>query len=148
MLREILSVAGRQGLFKLLSSNKQSFIVESLIDKRRMPVYASDRVVSLGEIAIFTETGEMPLGEVLDKLYAHTDGKQIDIKAFGDKQALFDYFAEVLPDFDRLRVYPTDIKKLLTWYNLLVENGFEKFARVEEPTEEKVEESEEPQEKE
>ncbi len=135
MLKEILSISGRPGLYKMLSQAKNSIIVESLVDNRRSPVYASDRVVSLAEVAIYTVEDEKPLGEVLDLIYKHAEGKEINLKEIGtDKNALFGYFEKVLPDFDQLRVYPTDIKKLIGWYNLLVKNGFDHFVAPEEET--------------
>ncbi|KGN98322.1 hypothetical protein HQ36_02585 [Porphyromonas gingivicanis] len=133
MLREILSISGRPGLFKLLSHSKGSIIVEALTDGRRTPVYASDRVVSLAEVAIYTTEQEKPLGEVLDLIYKHTEGKEVDLKAVGaNKESLYTFFGEVLPSYDRDRVYPTDVKKVVTWYNLLVKNGFDHFVATEE----------------
>ncbi len=137
MLKEILSISGRSGLFKMLSQAKNSFIVESLQDHKRMPVYASDRVISLAEVAIYTELEEVPLGEVLDMLYKIQEGKEVNLKELGtDKKALFTFFETVLPSFDKERVYPTDIKKLINWYNLLVKNGFESFSMKKEGEEE------------
>ncbi len=134
MLREILSISGRPGLFKLLSHSKGSLIVEALVDGRRSPVHASDRVVSLAEVAIYTTEQEKPLGEVFDLIYQHMGGKEVDVKTIAaDKESLFSFFGEVLPIYDRDRVYPTDVKKVITWYNLLVKNGFDRFTA---PTEE------------
>lgn len=140
MLRKILSVSGKPGLFRLLSQSNNAFIVESLVDKKRMPIYASDKAMSLQEIALYTKEGEMPLGEVLDKVYAHLEGKKMSDERFikGKKEELYALMEEILPVYDRSRVYPTDIKKLFTWYNLLLDNGFTKFARIEESKEEKT----------
>ncbi|MBB6275089.1 DUF5606 family protein [Porphyromonas circumdentaria] len=136
MLREILSISGRPGLFKLLSHTKGSIIVESLTDGRRTPVYASDRVVSLAEVAIYTTEQEKPLGEVLDLIYKHTEGKEVDLKALGtNKESLYAFFEKVLPSYDKHRVYPTDVKKVVTWYNLLVKNGFDRFVETKEEKE-------------
>lgn len=109
------------------------------MDKKRMPIYASDKAMSLQEIALYTKEGEMPLGEVLDKVYAHLEGQKMSDERFikGKKEELYALMEEILPVYDRSRVYPTDIKKLFTWYNLLLDNGFTKFARIEESKEEK-----------
>ena len=138
MLREIISITGKPGLFKLLSSGKQNLIVEEIGTGRRFPATARDKVVSLGDIAMYTESGDTPLGEILDKVYAKEEGKPIDVKALAAKSgALKEKFAEIVDDFDRVRVHDGDIKKLFTWYNLLVKAGFTKF------TEEKEESKEE-----
>ena len=121
MLKTILSISGKPGLYKLVSQAKNMLIVESVITGKRIPAYAHDKVISLGDIAIFTESGEVPLRELMAKVKEKENGAvvSIDIKSHSD--ALREYFAEILPDFDKERVYPTDIKKLLSWYNLLVE---------------------------
>lgn len=142
MLKEILSISGRPGLFKLLSAGKNNFVVESLVDKRRMPVHTSDRVVSLKEISVYTSEGDLLLGDLLDLIYSQNEGKEVDLSTFGkEKQSYFDYFAEVLPSFDRERVHANEIKKILTWYNILVASGLNKFANKEE------EKTEEPKDK-
>lgn len=143
MLREIISITGKPGLFKLLSQGKQTLIVEEIGTGRRFPATARDRVVSLGDIAMYTESGDTPLGEILDKVYAKHEGKPIDVKALAAKSgALKEAFAEIVNDFDRLRVHDGDIKKLFTWYNLLIANGFDKFAEEEKKEEEKKEDKE------
>ena len=137
MLREIISITGKPGLFKILSQGKGALIVEELGTGRRFPAHARDKVVSLGDIAMYTESGDTPLGEILDKVYAKYDGKPIDVKKLEADKELKKAFGEVVEDFDRDRVHDRDIKKLFTWYNLLIANGFTKF------TEEKEEEKEE-----
>ena len=131
MLKEILSVAGKPGLFKLVSQGKNMLIVESLIDGKRIPAYTKDKVVALGDIAIFTEDAEMPLGQVLEKLKAKEAGaiSSLDPKADNDK--LRKYMEEVLPEYDKDRVYPSDIRKLITWYNLLIEAKITDFVTEE-----------------
>lgn len=133
MIRRILSISGKPGLYRLVSQGKNMLIVESLADKRRQPIYANDKVVSLGDISIYTTEGDKPLAEVLDAVKTKADGKQVDIKAFASDQAIRDYFREVLPDFDDDRVYTSDIKKLLTWYNTLIDKGITEF--IEKPAE-------------
>ncbi len=119
MLKTILSVSGKPGLFRLVSNAKNMVIVESLTDKRRLPIYARDKVVSLGDIAIYTDEGEVPLSEVLTKIQVKENGAQASVAANSKPDELKKYFAEVLPTYDRERVYGTDIKKLISWYNIL-----------------------------
>lgn len=134
MIRRILSISGKPGLYRLVSQGKNMLIVESLADKRRQPIYANDKVVSLGDISIYTTEGDKPLAEVFESVKTKADGKPVDIKAFSNDQAIRDYFREILPDFDDDRVYTSDIKKLLTWYNTLIAKGITEF--VETATEE------------
>ncbi|MDE6006327.1 MAG: DUF5606 domain-containing protein [Muribaculaceae bacterium] len=137
MLREIISITGKPGLFRLLSQGKGSLIVEEIGTGRRFPALGREKVVSLGDIAMYTESGDTPLGEILDKVYAVQEGKPIDVKALAaSKGALKEKFAEMVVDFDRDRVHDSDIKKLFTWYNLLIANGFDKFSKEEAPKEE------------
>lgn len=131
MLRQILSITGKPGLFKILTQSTKTLLVEDITSGKRMPVGARDRVVSLGDIAMYTESEDKPLGEILDLVYAKEDGKPIDVKALVKSNSLHDKFAEILPDFDRDRVYPTDIKKLFSWYNLLIAAGFTRFTEEE-----------------
>lgn len=141
MLKTILSISGKPGLFKLVSQGKNMLIVESLVDKRRMPAYARDKVISLGDIAIYTTEEEVPLHEVLTMVKNKENGEKVASNITSSKpDELRNYFAEILPNFDRERVYPSDIKKLFSWYNLLVENGITEFAPEEEKAEEKAEE--------
>lgn len=133
MLKTILSITGKPGLFRLLSQTKGAIIVEELGTGRRFPVHARDKVVSLGDIAMYTESGDTRLDEILDKCYAHFDGKPADVKALTDqKGALKEEFAKIVVDFDRDRVHDGDVKKLFQWYNILIANGFDKFTEAEE----------------
>ncbi len=127
MLKEILSVTGKPGLFKLVSQAKNMLIVESLIDGKRIPAYTKDKVVSLGDIAIFTETAEVPLGQVLENLKEKENGAACSIDPKSDNDKLRNYMGEILPDFDRDRVYPSDIRKLLSWYNILINAQITEF---------------------
>ena len=129
MLKKILSVSGKPGLYKLVSQGKSMLIVEALTDGRRLPVYAREKIISLGDIAIYTDGDEVPLYEVLNSVKAKEEGKaasSIDA-ARATPDELRAYMAEVLPNFDRERVYPTDIKRLLSWYNLLIGAGITDF---------------------
>ena len=128
MLKEILSISGKPGLFKLLTHTKNSIIVEDLETKRRIPAYASDRVVSLSDISIYTTTEEAPLRVILQTLLDKYEGKTVDLKSLAGKEDYFDLFAEVLPEYDRQRVHDNDIKKIFRWYNILVETGHTDFS--------------------
>ena len=121
-------------MYKLASQGKNMLIVESLTDNRKVPAYAKDKVISLGDIAIYTEEGEVPLHEVLTSMRNKEEAKVASLapsKASSDD--LRAYLAEVLPNFDRERVYPSDIRKLITWYNILVNAGITDFTPEETP---------------
>ena len=137
MLQTILSIAGRPGLYKLVSRGKMNLIVESLDEThKRQPAFGTDRVTSLADIAMFTETDDVPLGEVLAKVRDKEDGKLPSLNwRKASAKDLQDYFAEVLPDFDRDRVHTSDIKKLLQWYEILVKAGITNFEEDMKPTE-------------
>ena len=137
MLKEILAVSGKPGLYKLVSKGNNLLIIESLIDKKRIPAYARDKVIALNDITIYTDEDEASLREVFTTIQEKEGNKTLSIdisKAQPDE--LRAYLAEVLPTFDRERVYPSDIKKLLRWYDILINNGITDFS-------EKVEEAEE-----
>ncbi|MBE6300902.1 MAG: hypothetical protein E7085_03465 [Parabacteroides distasonis] len=140
MLKTILSIAGKPGLYRLVSHGKNMLIVESLIDKKRIPAYAKDKVISLGDIAMYTDAEEVPLHEVLTNLKNKENGEKASISTSAKPEELRKFFADVLPNFDRERVYPTDIKKLISWYNLLIEAGITDFTPEEEPETETSEE--------
>ena len=127
MLKTILSIAGRPGLYRLVSQGKNMLIVESLSTGKRTPAYAHDKVISLGDIAIYTIEEDKPLGEVLEAVKAKAEAKPVDVKALGADANVRAYFAEILPDFDQERVYTADIKKLLNWYNQLIAAGITEF---------------------
>lgn len=130
MLKEILSISGKPGLYKLVSRGHNSLIVEAVSpEKKRMPIYNSDKVISLGDIAMYTEESEKPLPEIMEDLYKKQEGKTVDIDIKkATRPELEDFFAAILPEFDRERVHASDIKKLIQWYNLLVKAGISEFA--------------------
>lgn len=123
MLKTILSVSGKPGLFKLISNSKNMVIVESLADKRKLPIYARDKVVSLGDIAMYTDKDEVPLKDILLAIEIKENGAEAAISPASKPEELRKYFAEILPNYDRERVYDNDIKKLISWYNLLINSG-------------------------
>ena len=141
MLRDILSITGKPSLYKLVSRGNNMLIVESLLDGKRVPTYARDKIVSLGEISMYTMGEDVSLSEVLTKL-GEKEGLKvaaIDPKK-ADNDQLRDFFGEVLPDFDRDRVYPSDIRKLIQWYNILINAGVTDFSIEEEGEEVAIEE--------
>ncbi len=131
MLKKILSISGKPGLFKLVSYGKNMLIVEGLADGKRFPAYSHDKIISLGDIAIYTYDEEVALSDVMQAIYDKYEGKAIDAIQYSDKASLFAFFSEVLPEFDQERVYPNDIKKVIAWYNLLVGAGFTSFKEEE-----------------
>ena len=129
MLKTVLTVAGKPGLYKLVSSGRNMLIVEAIDSThKRLPIHGVDKVVSLGDIAMFTDDEEVPLWQVLDSVKAKCEGAACAIdhkKASNDELA--DFFAEVLPNYDRDRVYMSHVRKLIQWYNILVEAGLTDF---------------------
>ena len=137
MLQTILSIAGKPGLDKLVSRGKSNLIVESLDEThKRQPAFATDRVTSLADIAMFTDSEDVPLGEILTKLRDKENGKVASLNwRKASAKELQAYFGEVLPNFDRDRVHNSDIKKLLQWYEILVKAGETNFEEDMKPTE-------------
>jgi len=120
MLKGILAISGQPGLFKVVSEGKNNIIVESLLNGKKMPAFASSKISSLEDIAIYTSQEDVPLKDVFKNIMEKEDGgKAISHKA--STEELTNYFAEVLPDYDRDQVYISDIRKVIQWYNLLQE---------------------------
>ena len=140
MKETILAIAGKPGLYKLVSRGKNNLIVEALdATHRRQPAFATDRITSLNDIAMFTETDDVPLMTVLDNMKNLEDSQKASInekKASGKE--LQDYFTKVLPEWDHDRVQNSHIKKLITWYNILIENGITDFKEETEETKEEA----------
>ena len=130
MFERVLTISGKPGLYRLLSQGRNMFIVEAVdAGKKRLPVHNSDKVVMLDDIAIYTDTEEIPLREVFAKILEKEGGVlSFDLKA-ATPEELVEYFESVMPDYDRERVYLTHIKKIYAWYNILVENGVVDFTR-------------------
>lgn len=135
MLKTILSVSGKPGLYKLVSNGKNMVIVESLIDKKRLPIYARDKVVSLGDIAMYTLEEEVPLRDVFISIKKKENGGKTSVPHTAKPDDLKKYLSEVLPNYDKDRIYNADIKKLISWYNLLTEAKID-FETEETPNEE------------
>lgn len=128
MFERILTISGKPGLYRLLSSGRNMFVVEVVdASKKRMPVHGTDKVVMLDDIAIYTDTEELPLRNVFAKIYEKENGVlPFDLK-LSTPEEMLEYFEGVLPDYDRERVYLTHIKKMFQWYNILVANGISDF---------------------
>ena len=137
MLQTILSISGKPGLYKLVSRGNNNLIVEALDGtNKRQPVFATDRVTSLADIAMFTDSEDVPLGEVLAKVRDKEEGKVSSLNwREASAKELQAYFAEVLPTFDRDRVHNSDIKKLIQWYNILIQADVTDFEEEMQPTE-------------
>ena len=137
MKTTILAIAGRPGLYKLLSHANARLIVEALDDThRRFPAFARDRITSLADIVMYTEGEDKPLMEVMASLRDKEKGKRVSIDHKKcDGEQLHDYFAQILPDYDRERVRDNDIRKLLQWYDILIDNGITDFEEELQPTE-------------
>jgi hypothetical protein len=135
-LEKVLSISGKPGLYKLVTQTRNGFIAESLLDGKRLTVNMHSNVSLLSEIAIYTLTEEVPLVEVLKKIKDKENGKTTSISHKSSKDDLEEYFFEVLPDYDEDRVYPSDIKKMIRWYNLLQENNMLQLLEDNENTDE------------
>lgn len=137
MQQTILAIAGKPGLYKLVSRGKNNLIVEALDSThRRQPAFANDRITSLADIAMYTESDDVPLMTILENMKKIEDGKKSSLdpkKASADE--LQEYFTKVLPEWDRDRVKNSHIQKLIQWYNILIEAGITDFEEEMKPTE-------------
>lgn len=139
-IKEILAISGKPGLYKMLSQSKNSIIVEGLEDKKRFPVYGAHQISALEEISIYTETEDKPLKDIFQQIFDKQEGKEI-LSHKSSTNELEDFFSEILPDYDRERVYISDIKKVVQWYNILLKHDF--ITASEEIKEEEVEKTDE-----
>ena len=137
-LSKILTIAGKSGLFEVVSQTRNGLIVESLTDGKRQPVFATSRSSMLEDISIFTDEGDVPLKDVLWKIFQTTEGQPVENPKKEPEKATR-LFEEVLPDYDRDRVHFSDIRKVFTWYNILLEKGL-----ITQPEEEKEKKEDEP----
>ncbi|MDP5229044.1 MAG: DUF5606 domain-containing protein [Cellulophaga sp.] len=136
-LDKILSIGGKPGLFKLLTQTRAGFVAESLLDGKKITVSFKNNVSVLSEIAIYTLDAEVPLREVFLKIQEKENGEKAPVSHKDDKLKLEEYFFEILPNFDEERVYASDIKKVVQWYNMLHEHGINDFSAKEEAPKEK-----------
>ncbi len=132
MLRKILSISGRPGLYQLVSYGKSMLLVEGLNDKKRFPVHSRERVMSLGDISIFTTSEDVPLSQVFENIGKKFDNKALDAKAIATPDQLHEFIGSVLENWDEDRVHNSDIKKIISWYNILVGAGITEFTAKEE----------------
>jgi hypothetical protein len=121
-LKEIMAIGGKPGLYKVVTHARNGIIVESIIDQKRLQAFASDKVSTLEEISIYTESGDMPLREVLQTIYRKLEGKPAPDNK-GDNNKTKQFFAEMLPEYDKDRVYVSHMQKIISWYNLLIEHN-------------------------
>ena len=128
-LEKIISISGKPGLYKIINQTRGGFLAESLLDNKKISVSGRHNVSLLSEIAIYTLTEEVPLREVFTKIYDKEDGKET-ISHKSSKDELEEFFFNVLPDYDEDRVYASDIKKVVQWYNLLAKNGMTDFSET------------------
>lgn len=122
-LSNYFTIPGKPGIFKMLSQSKNNALMESLIDGKRLPVFSSDKISSMEEIGMFTNGEDVPLTEVFQNIFRKENGNQASVSPKADNKALQAYFSEILPDWDQDRVYMSDIKKVIAWYNLLAEKN-------------------------
>ncbi len=122
MLKEILSISGKPGLQKLISNSSNAIIVESLLDGKRFPAYSNSKIIALEDISIYTENEDMPLKEVFQRMFTKENG-QTAISHKEPTEKILAYFEEIVPEYDKERVYTSDMKKIVQWYNLLVSKG-------------------------
>ena len=137
-LTEIMSISGKPGLYKMISQTKNGMLVESMLDQKRFPVFAHEKISSLEEISIFTETEDLPLKDIFKKINDLLEGgKALSHKS--SPEELKEFFDDVVPDYDKERVYVSDIKKVIQWYNLLHDKDMLDFTEDEEDKEESKE---------
>lgn len=130
----ILSIAGKPGLYRLVSQGRGMLIVEALdASKKRIPAGARDRVTSLNDVSMYTNEEDKPLMEIFETIKQNENGAPVslDLKK-ASAQDLADFMSKALPDYDRDRVYNGDIKKLIQWYNILINNGYTEFVTAKE----------------
>lgn len=135
MLKEILSISGKPGLYKLVSNSSNAIIVESIIDGKRFPAYSNSKIISLEDISIYTEDEDMPLKNIMKRMFDKANGAAI-LNHKEDTKKILTYFEDVVPEYDKDRVYISDMRKIVQWYNLLVGKQLLSF---EEEKEEKTE---------
>lgn len=141
MLRKILSISGRPGLYQLVSYGKNMLLVEGLSDKHRFPVHSRERVMSLGDISIFTLSEDVPLSQILENIGKKFNNEAINAKEYTTPEQLHEFMGSVLENWDSERVHNSDIKKIISWYNILIGAGITEFAvKQEEAAEEATEE--------
>jgi hypothetical protein len=136
-LTKTIAISGKPGLFSIINQSKGGFLVQSLVDQKKFPVTQAQNISVLNDIAIYTYDEEKPLREVLLTMHEKEEGKAA-LSHKENNNKLIAYFSEILPDFDQERVYPSNIKKVVQWYNILVTAKFD-FSSLNEKEEETAE---------
>ena len=131
-LDKVMSISGKPGLYELMAQTRGGFVAESMLDGKKISVNMRHNVSLLSEIAVYTYTEEVPLREIFQKIKEKENGGEA-ISHKESKQKLEEYFSEILPDYDEDRVYISDIKKIIQWYNLLISKGITEFEKKTEP---------------
>ncbi len=147
MMKEILAISGKPGLYKLVSKATNMLIVESLDEKKkRMPAHATDKIVSIANISIYTDDGQdTALPNVFESIKKEYDGKVVDINhKNADKDVVVGFFKKILPNYDVDRVHVSDMRKVIAWYNILVKAGVTEFVEDDKEPEEKTEDANSP----
>ncbi|MDD5571972.1 MAG: DUF5606 domain-containing protein [Bacteroidales bacterium] len=145
-LKDIFAVSGMPGLFKFIAQTKTGAILESLNDKKRIPTYATQKLIALKEIAVYTTDKELPLIQVFKRIFDKEKGNT-PVDAKSDDTKLKEYFATIVPEYDKEKVYSSDIKKMILWYNTLQTLGMIDDKIEEEKTEEESKEEKQPEQK-
>jgi len=141
-LEKVLAITGKPGLYKLIAQTRGGFVAESLLDKKRLSVNARQNVSVLSEIAIYTLSEEVPLKKVFSIIKEKENGKPASVAPKDSKDKLEEYFFGILPEYDEDRVYVSDIKKVIQWYNILQQHDMLDFSSEYEKTKEKLDEEE------
>lgn len=139
MLKGILSISGQSGLFKMVAESKNNIIVESLDNLKRMPVHSTSKVSALEDIAIYTENGDVPLRDIF-RAISDMENNGLAISPKSSENELKTYFEKIVPEYDKDRVYISDIKKVLLWYNTLQQKEMLDFSDIDEENKEIVDE--------
>ena len=142
MLTKILSISGKPGLYKLISTGKNLNIVESLADGKRIPAHLQEKIVALSDVSIYTVDEDVPLREVFKKIKEKENGQRVSLPAKATNKEFFAFMEEALPSYDKDKVYASDIKKLINWYNILIDSNIDFESKEESETPESAEESE------
>ena len=122
-LSKILSISGKGGLFELVGQTKNGVVVESLLDGKRIPAYSNQQISALEEISIYGEDEDIPLADIFTRFFKMENGAPTSVTAKSSGAEIKDYFSDIVPEYDEERVYTSDIKKVLKWYNLLLSKG-------------------------
>lgn len=133
MLKKILAISGKPGLYKLVSNTGNALIVESLVDGKRFPAYAASKVISLDDISVFTEEEDVPLRDIFKAFYTGLEGKE-GINHKDESKNITDFFGKLVPTYDKDRVYVSDMRKMIQWYNLLLSKNVLDFSVKSEET--------------